>query len=160
MVNLLTLYEFIDHCRTELAEPGECVVDIIDAEHDAQISQRVHGGCTVIGLDGGHVKAREFEATVTIGGAHHGDLDTLAAHSGDTTGPFTFDGRAALEGKAELGEELNGGIEVLHNDTDVGHSLDCHNASLMISAQHQRRAQDRPLERHFRRLQDFDLLKL
>jgi hypothetical protein len=61
---------------------------------------------------------------------HHGDLYALAAHSGDAAGPFAFDGHAAFKGKAEFGEELNGGIDVFHYDADVVHTLDCHDVSL------------------------------
>jgi hypothetical protein len=82
------------------------------------------GRCAVIGRDAGGVEARELEAAVAIGGAHHGDPDALTVHSGDAAGPFALDGHAAFEGKAELGEELNGGIEVFHHDTDVVHALE------------------------------------
>src|SRR5690606_23217698 len=129
---VFVLDDFIDHPRTELAEPGECVVEVLNGEHDAQVSQRVYGGRAVIGRDGGGVEAREFEATVTVRSTHHGDFDALAAQSGDTAGPIAFDGHAAFEGKAEFGEELNGGIEVFHHDADVVHSLDCHDVSLGV----------------------------
>src|SRR5205814_2526810 len=80
--------------------------------------------------DGGGVEARELEAAVAVGGAHHGDLYALAAHSGDAAGPFAFDRHAAFEGKAEFGKELNGGIDVFHHDADVVHTLDRHDVSL------------------------------
>ncbi len=48
---------------------------------------------------------------------------------------FAFDGHASFEGKAEFGEELNGGIDVFHHDADVVHSLDCHNVSLASTSQ-------------------------
>src|SRR6187397_1606260 len=133
-VDVFVIDDFIDHRRTELYEPGEGVVDVLDGEHDAQVSQRVHGGCTVIGRDGGGVEARELEAAVAVGGAHHGDLDALAAHSGDAASPFVFDGHAAFEGKAEFSEELNGGIDVFHYDADVVHTLNCHDVSLASNA--------------------------
>ena len=44
-VGVLIIDDFIDHRRTELAEPGEGVVDVLDGEHDAQVSQRVHALC-------------------------------------------------------------------------------------------------------------------
>ena len=72
---------------------------------------------------------RELEATVAVGGAHHGDLDALAVHSSDAAGPFAFDGHAAFEGEAELGEELDGGIEVFDHDADIVHPLDRHDVS-------------------------------
>src|SRR6185503_19779363 len=133
-VDVFVVDDFIDNRRTELAEPSERVVDVLDGEHDAQVSQRVHGGCAVIGRDGGSVEARELDAAVAVGGAHHGDLEALAAHSGDAAGPFAFDGHAALEGQAELGEERDGGIEVFHHDADVVHTLDRDDASLASSA--------------------------
>src|SRR5690606_39094347 len=87
-VDVFVVDHFIDHRRTALAEPGEGVVEVLDGEHDAQVSQRVHGGCAVIGRDGGGVEARELEAAMTVGRAHHGDLDALATHAGDAAGPF------------------------------------------------------------------------
>src|SRR5690606_34038466 len=108
--------------RAELAEPVQGVVDVLDGEHDAQVSQRVYRGCAVIGRDGGGVEARELKATVAVGGAHHGDLDALAAPAGDTAGPFAFDGHAAFEDKSEFGKEPDGGIDVFHHDADVVHT--------------------------------------
>src|SRR5262245_65516757 len=89
-VDAFVIDDFIDHRRAELAEPREGVVDVIDGEHHAQISQRVDRGCAVIGHDGGGIEARELEAAVAVRRAQHGDLDTLAAHSGDAAGPFAF----------------------------------------------------------------------
>jgi hypothetical protein len=106
-VDVFVIDVFIDHRRTELAEPGEGIVDVLDSEHNAQVSQRVHGCCAVIGRDGGGVKSRELEAAVAVGGSHHGDLDALGPHSGDAAGLFAFDWHAAFEGKAESGEKLN-----------------------------------------------------
>src|SRR5262245_24906673 len=125
-VDVFVIDDFIAHRRTQLAEPGERVIDVLDGEHDAQIPQRVDGGCAVIGRDGGGVEARELEAAVAVGGAHHGDLDALAAQSGDAAGPFTFDGHPAFEGKAEFGEERDSGMDVFHHDSDVVHTLDGH----------------------------------
>src|SRR5690606_29272186 len=111
-IDVFVIDDLVDHRRAALSEPGEGVIEVIDGEHDAQVSQRVHGSCAMVGRNGGGIEARELEATVTVWGAHHGDLDALAAHSGDATGPLAFDGHAAFESKAELGEELDGGIEV------------------------------------------------
>lgn len=38
-VNAFVVDDFIDHRRTEFAEPGEGVVNVLDGEHDAQVSQ-------------------------------------------------------------------------------------------------------------------------
>src|SRR5574341_473971 len=50
-VDVLVIDNFIDQRRTELAEPGEGVIDVLNGEHYALVSQRVHGSCAVIGLD-------------------------------------------------------------------------------------------------------------
>src|SRR5690606_26751030 len=72
-VDAFVIDHLIDQRRAKLAEPGEGVVDVLDGEHDSQVSQRVHGGSAVIGRDGGSVEARELEAAMTVGGAHHRD---------------------------------------------------------------------------------------
>jgi hypothetical protein len=61
-------------------------------------------------------------------------LSRLSAHSCDAAGPLTLDARTALQGKSKLGEELNGGIKVLHHDANVIHTLDCHDVSLAPNA--------------------------
>lgn len=66
--DVFVIDDFIDHRRAELAEPGEGVVNVVDGEHDAQVSQRVHGGCAVIGDDGRGVEARSAEASAPTGG--------------------------------------------------------------------------------------------
>jgi hypothetical protein len=38
-VDVFVIDDFINHRRTELTEPGEGVVDVLDCEHDAQVSQ-------------------------------------------------------------------------------------------------------------------------
>lgn len=91
-VDVLVVDDFIHYGRTELAKPGKGVVEIIDSEHDAQITQRVHGRRAVIGGDGGGVEARELNAAVIVRGAHHGNFYALAANSGNAAGPFTLDG--------------------------------------------------------------------
>jgi hypothetical protein len=140
-VDVFVIDNFIDQHRTELAEPGECVVDVLNGEHYALVSQRVHRSCAVIGLDGGSVEAREFDAAVAVRGAHHSDLDTLPAHTGDAAGPFSIDRHSAFEGKAEFSEKLNCGIDVLHHNSDVVHTLQFHDVSLVA---HRRRSSFHP----------------
>jgi len=86
----------------------------------------------------GGVEARELKAAVAVGGAQHGDLDALAAYSGGAVGPIAFNGHAAFEGKAEFGEELDGGIDVFYHDPDVVHTLGSHDVSLMSNGAFQR----------------------
>ena len=42
-VGVLVVDDFIDHRRAEPAESRESVIEVLDGEHDTQISQRVYG---------------------------------------------------------------------------------------------------------------------
>lgn len=44
-------------------------------------------------------EARELEAAVAVGGAHHDGLDTPAVHPGDAAGTFALYRHAPFEGK-------------------------------------------------------------
>jgi hypothetical protein len=101
----------------------------------ARVRRRVGSLPAVIGSDAGGIETRELQTAVTIGRAHHGDLDTLVAHTGHTAGPFAFDGHPPFQGQAEFGEEDDGGIEVFHHDADVLHADDSHaSTSLSVGA--------------------------
>ena len=86
----------------------------------------------MIGCDGWSVEARQLKATVAIGCAQHGDVDTLVAQPGNAARPPTFDRHATFENEAELNKERNGRIEVLHHDADVVHALDCQAVTLRL----------------------------
>jgi hypothetical protein len=58
---------------------------------------------------------------VAVWSAQHSHLDALATQSGDAARPFSLDGHTTFEIKAELGEELNRGIEVFHHDAYIMH---------------------------------------
>src|SRR5690606_298448 len=49
-----------------------------------------------------------------------------ATQSGDALRPVSLDRGAPFELEAELGEELDGGVEVFHDDADVVHPFDGH----------------------------------
>src|SRR5918994_2909733 len=66
-------------------------------------------------------KAGELEPAVTVGCAHHGNLDALIAQSGDTSGPFSFDHGPPFELEAELEKEINRRCEVFDDDSYVVH---------------------------------------
>src|SRR5690606_21362223 len=59
-------------------------------------------------------------------------------------GPFALDGHAAFERKPELGEQLDGGIEVFDNDPHAVHTIDGQAASLSPDAASCNRAPDGP----------------
>src|SRR6266536_3350383 len=105
----------LDHLANELraafAESGERIVDILHGEHRWR------------------EESRQFEPAMTVWRTHHGDFDAHVVQSSDAICPVSFDWGAPLELETKFGEELNGGIDVLHNDADVVHSLDSHDAS-------------------------------
>ena len=49
---------------------------------------------------------------------------------------YSRDRAAPFELEAQLGEELDGGINVLYHDADVVHPLDCHRGSIRRPAAH------------------------
>ena len=67
---------------------------------------------------------------MTVGRAHHGDLDMLVAEAGDASRPFPLDRRAPFELEAELDEEIDCRVEIVDDDPDIVHPLDCHASSL------------------------------
>jgi hypothetical protein len=75
-------------------------------------------------------KAGGLEAAVTVGGAHHGNLDSLIAQSGDTSGPFSFDRGPPFELKADLAKEIDRRCEVIDNDSYVVHPFKPHVSNL------------------------------
>ena len=81
--------------------------------------------------DGGRrEKAGELEPAVTVGGAHHGNLDALIAQSGDTSGLFSFDRGPPFELEADLAKEINRRCEVIDDDSYVVHPFKPHVSNL------------------------------
>ncbi len=80
--------------------------------------------------DGWREKAREFEPAVTVGGAHHGNLDALIAQSGDASGPFSFDRGPPFELEADLAKKINRRCKVIDDDSYVVHPFKPHVSNL------------------------------
>src|SRR4051794_27709612 len=80
----------------------------------------------MIGDYGRLQKARELEPTVTVRGAHHGDLDALVAQPGNTPCPLSFHCGLPLELEAELAKERDRRREVFDDDSDIVHPFECH----------------------------------
>src|SRR5690606_32331458 len=125
-VRVLVLDHFADELGAAFLEPGERIVYVLHGEHDAQVTESVHRGFAVVGDYRRREEAGQLEPAVTVRRTHHGNLDALVAQSGDATGPVSFDGSARLDLEAELGEEFDGGVEVLDRDADVVHPFDPH----------------------------------
>ena len=67
---------------------------------------------------------------MTVRCAHHGNLNSLVAQTGDTTGPLSFDRGPPFEIEAKLTKEINRRFEVIDDDTYVVHPLERHVLSL------------------------------
>jgi hypothetical protein len=80
----------------------------------------------VIGDHGRREESGHLEPAVAVRGAHHGDFNAHVSQSGDAICPVSLDRGAPFELEAQLGEELDGGIDVFYHDADVVHPLDCH----------------------------------
>src|SRR3954470_23854721 len=129
-IQIFILDHLADELRAAFAESGERIVDVLHGEHDAQVAESVHWGAAVIGDHGRREETGHLDPAVTVRRTHHGNLDAHVAQSSDAICPASFDWGAPLELEAKFGEELNGGIKVLHHDADVVHTLDRHDGSL------------------------------
>jgi len=115
-----------DELGAVVSEPGERVVQVVDGKHHAQVAQSVDWRGPVIGDHRRREKSRELETAVAVRRAHHGDLDTLLAESGNAARPLSFCHGLAFELQAEGAKELNRRLEVLDDDSYVVHPLNRH----------------------------------
>jgi len=74
---------------------------------------------------------------VAVGGPHHRDLAPDAVESDGAVRRQAFDLPPAFQFHAELGEELDGGVQVVDDDSDVVHPLNGHIAQLTTAARRQ-----------------------
>lgn len=125
-IGVFVLDHPVDELRSVLAEPGECIVDVVDGKHDAQVAERVHRRPAVILGHGRPDEPGHLEPAMAVRRTHHGHLDAHTGQPGDALGPFPFYRHAPFELEAQLGEKRNGGVEVLHHDAYVVHPLDRH----------------------------------
>src|SRR4029079_6319259 len=116
--------------RAMLAEPLERLVDVVHGEHNAQIAQSIHRGVPVVRDGGRREKTGEPEPAVAVGSAHHGNLDSLIAQSGDTSCPFSFDRGPAFELEADVAKEINRRCEVIDDYSYIVHPFKPHISNL------------------------------
>jgi hypothetical protein len=109
-----------------LGEPGKRLVDVVNGEHDAQVPKGVDWCGPVIRDHRRRDESRELEPAVAIRRSHHGDLDLLVAQASDAPRPLALDRPSPFELQAELAKELDRRCEVLNDDANVVHPLDCH----------------------------------
>ena len=125
-IRVFVLDHFAYQLRTALAEPLQRVVDVVNSEHDAQVTESVHWGVSMIRDDRRRQKAGELEPAVTVGRAHHGYLDALIAQPSDTSGPFSFNRALTLEFETELTKEIDRRRKVIDDDSYVVHPFKRH----------------------------------
>src|SRR5690606_23497498 len=101
-VGVLIAHDVAHELSATRAKPFKRLVEVVDGEHDAQVSQSVDRSVAVIGDDGGREEAGELEAAVPVRCAHHRDLDALIAKASDTSGPLPFDSSLPFQLKTEF----------------------------------------------------------
>jgi hypothetical protein len=68
----------------------------------------------------------QLQLAVAVRGPHHRDLAPDAVQSDSAVRPQAFDLPLAFQLHAELGEECDGGVQVVDDDGDVVHPLNGH----------------------------------
>ena len=69
---------------------------------------------------------RQFEPARGVRYPHHRDLASHVVEPDDASRPTSFDRHPAFQLHAEFGEEGDGGVEIVDDDADVVHALNCH----------------------------------
>jgi hypothetical protein len=75
---------------------------------------------------GRRVKLHELEPAVAVRRPHHRDVGASALETDDAVHGLTLDRLPALHLEAERHEELDSRREVVDDDANVVHALDCH----------------------------------
>ena len=100
-------------------QAGKDFFDILNGEHDATYTQRVH---RCIQLDAGRrwpLELRQLKSTVAVRSPHHCDVTSDTVEPDDAVHPLPLDGHFALQFKTEFGKERDSGLEVVDNDANV-----------------------------------------
>jgi hypothetical protein len=79
----------------------------------------------------------QLQLAVAVRGPHHRDLAPDAVQSDDAVRHQAFDLSLAFQLHPELGEERDGGVQVVDDDGDVVHPLDGHVCERMTAASRQ-----------------------
>jgi hypothetical protein len=84
-------------------QAGNGFFDVLNGEHDATYTQRVH---RCIQLDAGRrwpLELRQLKSTVAVRSPHHCDVTSDTVEPDDAVHPLPLDGRFALQFKTEFG---------------------------------------------------------
>src|SRR5438094_9848084 len=80
-IHVFILDHFADELRAAFAESGECIVDVLHGEHDAQVAESIHWGTAVIGDHRRREETGHLEPAMTVRRTHQGNLDAHVAQS-------------------------------------------------------------------------------
>ncbi len=109
------------------AQARDGIVDVVDCEHDAMQAKRVGRRALRCRAERrGGVVLGQLQLAVAVRGPHHRDVAPDAVESDGAVGPEAFDLGLAFQFHAELGEERDGGVQVVDDDADVIHPLKGH----------------------------------
>src|SRR5947207_13093904 len=94
-------------------------LDVVDGEHDATDTQRVHRCVRLSGGGRRRVELGQLESAVAVRGSHHCDVasDTVEPH--DAVHRPSLDGRLALQLPTKPDKARGSSLEVVDNDADV-----------------------------------------
>ena len=113
-------------------QTGNRGVDVVDCEHHAAQSQRVHRCIVRRATDRSRVvELRQLEAAVAIRRPHHRDIDSYVIDGVDAVDPGAFYCRGALGFHSELDKERDSRVEVVDDNAHMVHSLNRHDVPLL-----------------------------
>ena len=110
------------------------IVNIVYREHDAEVTEGIHGSLAVIRDNSRREKTGEFQPAVAVRRPHHGNLYALIAEACDASGPRPFDQTFAFEFEAEFPEEVDHRAQVFNDDADVVHPFKRHGSQYILYA--------------------------
>ena len=123
----VVLHQLANQFGTLGAEPGNDIIDVLDGKHDATYAQRVWRSAVRISAASRRPpELRQLETAMTVRGPHHCDVGSNAVEPDEAVHRASLDLRLALQLQTKFLEESDRSCEVVHNNADVVHPLECH----------------------------------
>src|SRR5262249_19737236 len=119
--------DFADEFSAMGTQAREDIIDIVDGEHDAPYTQRVHWCVFRLSFDRRRcVKLGQLKPTVAVRGPHHRDLALNVLKPNDKVHPTSLDWHLARQLHTELDKERLRSLKVVDHDENVVHPLKRH----------------------------------